>query len=677
MPVSAEESAVPEQPAERLRYAQNALKEKPLSVISALKDYRGPAADYADHLRAWAWWKLDKPEVANVIWDNIQPRTCKAAGRSPLATEISVTRARLVQAQDPKRAAEYLLALPPQGDRWIAAIAHLRAAGLETRANDIEIRLLTELPASSAAIDVAKTLGPPGVVDKLQTIDRRLARLKRLMRAHANTMAAEEGEALETALAPEDPRRCDVLFVRGKTARKRRRYDEAVALLQRARPACEGHNPRLARAVALLEVRVQAILGDPDTTKKAVQWLIDQHPSHRYTDDARFLLADLLQRRDRPSAARREYKAVTEMKGADHVPLARWRLAWRAIQRKRYREAKMELDAISAISGLRPQDYHRAEYWRGRISEHRRPQEAVERYKALATQPSFYGWLALSRLQQVDADAAEQVQRRLVSAATATTAVVFPARLKDVAAFADADVYGELGKTALAGWSFARLGCEDQDEATVLSIALALDRIGQYAAAQWILRRHPTLLKGPITAKTAPRWRIAYSRPFREPLRQAAQSEGIDELLLTALVREESTFDPSIVSWAGATGLAQLMPATAARAYAQVFGGRLDLQRLKDPQLNVRLGARVLQRGITAFGHPVLALGAYNGGHRLVRGQLPEKDQPFEQWIEDFGVKQTRRYMKRVSETWGIYRLLYSPEAPFIDLPISVQPQQG
>jgi soluble lytic murein transglycosylase len=142
-----------------------------------------------------------------------------------------------------------------------------------------------------------------------------------------------------------------------------------------------------------------------------------------------------------------------------------------------------------------------------------------------------------------------------------------------------------------------------------------------------------------------------------------------------ALVREESTFDPEIVSWAGATGLAQLMPATAIGAYADVFKKRLtDLERLTDPQLNLRLGARVLKAGLDRWDNTeALALSAYNGGNGLTKRILPERKLPFDRWVETIPVKETRGYVKRVIETWGIYRLLYGKER-FIDLPDEIGP---
>jgi hypothetical protein len=109
---------------------------------------------------------------------------------------------------------------------------------------------------------------------------------------------------------------------------------------------------------------------------------------------------------------------------------------------------------------------------------------------------------------------------------------------------------------------------------------------------------------------------------------KAAQSAGIDPDLFLRLVQQESAFNPAAVSPVGATGLAQLMPAT-----AQELG--VDPN---DPIQNLQGGARYLRQQLDAFGgDPSLALAAYNAGAGNVRkyGGIP----PF---------KETRNYVARI-----------------------------
>jgi soluble lytic murein transglycosylase-like protein len=87
-------------------------------------------------------------------------------------------------------------------------------------------------------------------------------------------------------------------------------------------------------------------------------------------------------------------------------------------------------------------------------------------------------------------------------------------------------------------------------------------------------------------------------------IRQAAERHGLDANLLTAVIWTESDFVPDAVSQAGAVGLAQLMPETAAALGVDPT----------DPVQNVDGGARYLREMIDRFGRTDLALAAYNAG---------------------------------------------------------------
>jgi hypothetical protein len=96
----------------------------------------------------------------------------------------------------------------------------------------------------------------------------------------------------------------------------------------------------------------------------------------------------------------------------------------------------------------------------------------------------------------------------------------------------------------------------------------------------------------------------AAAQPWHAAIARAAEDAGVDPRLLTALVWTESSFDPEAVSGAGAVGLTQLMPATAA-------GLGVDPA---DPTANLEGGARFLRQLIDRFGRIDLALAAYNAG---------------------------------------------------------------
>ena len=96
---------------------------------------------------------------------------------------------------------------------------------------------------------------------------------------------------------------------------------------------------------------------------------------------------------------------------------------------------------------------------------------------------------------------------------------------------------------------------------------------------------------------------------YRAAAEAAAARAGLDPRLFLALINQESRFNPGAVSPAGAIGLTQLMPGTAADLNVDP----------RDPWQNLAGGARYLRQQLDTFGDPALALAAYNAGPGAVR----------------------------------------------------------
>ncbi|MFT4034775.1 MAG: lytic transglycosylase domain-containing protein [Patulibacter sp.] len=105
--------------------------------------------------------------------------------------------------------------------------------------------------------------------------------------------------------------------------------------------------------------------------------------------------------------------------------------------------------------------------------------------------------------------------------------------------------------------------------------------------------------------------------PYASEITAAATKYDLDPALLAGLVKQESGFDPSIRSAAGATGLTQLMPATAKA---------LGVTDATDPAQSLEGGAKYLREQLDRFGGDErLALAAYNAGPGAVQryGGIP------------------------------------------------------
>ena len=140
-----------------------------------------------------------------------------------------------------------------------------------------------------------------------------------------------------------------------------------------------------------------------------------------------------------------------------------------------------------------------------------------------------------------------------------------------------------------------------------------------------------------------------YPLAFREQILATAQATGLDAAVLFGLIRQESRFITDARSGVGASGLMQLMPATA-RWTAKKIGLDFKPGMVNDPQVNLRLGAAYLRRVLDDFGGSLaMATAAYNAGpgrpRRWREGGVVMEPAA---WAESIPFNETRDYVQKV-----------------------------
>jgi soluble lytic murein transglycosylase len=194
------------------------------------------------------------------------------------------------------------------------------------------------------------------------------------------------------------------------------------------------------------------------------------------------------------------------------------------------------------------------------------------------------------------------------------------------------------------------------------------------AKKNWVVAHdqlHKYLLNHPpstVLANQEHILRTAYPQTYWDLTQQAADGYGFDPRIFHALVREESSFNKDIVSWAGARGLSQLMPATA-RQVGGWLGMSVSKETSFDPLSNLQIGTRYMEYLQERFeGNMFLAVAGYNAGEGNVEKWLRERgNKPTDEYIEDIPYRETRGYVKRVLGTYQVYRTVYDPGPPFPD----------
>lgn len=157
--------------------------------------------------------------------------------------------------------------------------------------------------------------------------------------------------------------------------------------------------------------------------------------------------------------------------------------------------------------------------------------------------------------------------------------------------------------------------------------------------------------------------RLVYPRPWKDFVEKYAAKYHIPPYFLYALIRSESFFQPKVVSHAGAIGLTQLMPPTAADIAKKL---KITDYSLTDPETNIAFGAYYLSEMIRRLNKKLMpACCAYNAGITRVRiWQRDLKDIPDDIFLESIGYAETRGYGKKILTAALAYGVLYYNKKP-------------
>jgi soluble lytic murein transglycosylase len=140
---------------------------------------------------------------------------------------------------------------------------------------------------------------------------------------------------------------------------------------------------------------------------------------------------------------------------------------------------------------------------------------------------------------------------------------------------------------------------------------------------------------------------------------------AVERCVVFSIVRQESAFNPRVVSSANAIGLMQVTP-PAGRDTAKRFGVTFDQRRLMDDVVyNAQLGTAELGNDIASWrGSYILAFVAYNAGPRRAKEWIEQYGDPRDpkadpiDWIERIPISETRNYVERIIENMQVYRAL-------------------
>ncbi len=150
-----------------------------------------------------------------------------------------------------------------------------------------------------------------------------------------------------------------------------------------------------------------------------------------------------------------------------------------------------------------------------------------------------------------------------------------------------------------------------------------------------------------------------YPRQYSNLVEENAELFGIDEALLYALIKAESSFDENAVSSVGAKGLTQITPDTF--QWLQTKTGEVyEEDALFEPEISVYYGAYFLDMLLEEFGNTETALAAYHAGRGKVNEWLSDPQiSPDGKTLKNIPYDDTAAYVERVMRFTERYKDIY------------------
>jgi len=293
------------------------------------------------------------------------------------------------------------------------------------------------------------------------------------------------------------------------------------------------------------------------------------------------------------------------------------------------------------VGSANPTALARAGYWQGRAAEAMgRTQEARNAYAAAAEQStSYYGQLARAKLglPQIELEEAPTARGRGVERLEVVRAVQLLYALEE----------GELAIPILADMG------DNGDPDVLVGLGELTSRYGD--ARGMLLLGKSALNRGlPFDFYAYP---VSGIPSFR------SIGPEVEKSIIYAIARQESAFNPAVVSPANAYGLMQVTP-DAGRYVCKKYGATFDLARLKtDPVYNATLGAAELGGLIEDYRGPyIMTFAASNTGSGSVKKWIDRYGDPRDpsvdavDWVELIPFSETRNYVQRIMENLQVYR---------------------
>ncbi len=404
--------------------------------------------------------------------------------------------------------------------------------------------------------------------------------------------------------------------------------------------------------------------GHLKTAVSRLENFVKTYPTDELVDEALYDIAKIREAQDKSESALDAYsRLIKAAPKSPYADVAAWRTGWQRFDERRYEES------YNAFKGLKehfPGNRYAmgAHFWMAKIRERQnKPALARKIYKEVAE--ARY-WYYSARAKAILGISGSELEPKAIQDAELPERQQSPPQ---VPALMELRLYEDAVTQLDRHINTASL----PEQNCFYDLITCYEGLAMYDKAREVTEQS---LENPAfaNAKRADLEKLQrklYPRYYASAVDKYAKLYNVDTFLVAAMILEESRYNSDAVSWAGAIGLMQIMPATGRELAQQLKIRRFRTSMLKQPDTNIRMGTKYIADLNSWFdNNPMLVIGAYNGGPgRMKRWVSTRSIKDIDLFVEKITIRETRLHIKKVIDSYDNYVQLYgkSDEPPAVN----------
>ena len=492
-----------------------------------------------------------------------------------------------------------------------------------------------------------------------------------MVRFNRGQLTSARSEFRKAATGHKDKITARATYYIGRTYHRQRKYDLALKEYNKIvslYPA-SGYLTRALYQSTLCYRRK----GQPQLAEKHLIAFIEKYSWSALADDALYDLGWVQENEKLYDKAIASYRRLTtQYTNSDRLPRAYWQIGWIQFRNERYADC---IETFTTLMKGFPTDSFAkaAHFWIGKSYERQNQLKVAEAtYSEIAKASHwYYSGRAKEHLKRLRSKTDGSVKPEVLAAPRAHVTLDSPA-WKNIGSKKTPRV-AQLMRLKLFEDALTELdGLIKRNNSNLrdnyYNLIFCLEKLKKFQQAHGYADRLSRFqpLRGRNNAIPVELYRLLYPLYYTNLLQKHTTKYEIDPLFVAAMIREESRYNADIVSYAGAIGLMQIMPANGPEFASRLKIPRFNTKMLYNPDINIQMGSWYMKSLMDQFdNNHALVAGAYNGGPGRMRRWIAAKKIPdLDEFIEDIGIDQTRRHIKKVIDSYNIYQELYPKPAP-------------